>query len=866
MDDAGRMPRLGRWLLRVMPLGDRRNDVEADLLDLLMQRRVQHGARYATRRFYRDLLSVMMWRRSPQVRRHTGGRRVLIGMAQDLRHAVRLARRRPVLVTTAVLSIALAIGAGTAVFSVLNATFFRWYLAADPAIVQVWRRHANGASRVWPAAEFNELRRHAKTVSLEGFVSANVPLRTLPDVDPEETVAVTFATGRFLDTFGASALAGRLFDMSDDENGATPVVVLDHRYWRHTFGGDAAVIGRTLWLSGSPAIVAGITSRDFDNYPFGPRPTVWAPLAAIERLAPGATRGRITAFGRVAAGSAAPHVDAELTALLTSLAIPPDASVRPATRAESAPAVGAGTVAQARRIVLSVIGIVALLLVLACANISNLLLASAAQRSREIGVRLALGAGRTRVFRQLLIESVLLSGAGAAAGLVLSILIAPALAAFSGLQAWDVARDIEPDARVYLFLVATFVLFSLAAGLAPARFGSRCEVATSLKGTRVPGAALPAPGRMRVVLLGIQACGSIVLIVLASLLVRGVTHVAWRDSGFAAEELLRVTARFPSVRGQVDGSAAESYWAAALDRVRRIPGVEAAGLSMAPPGTTLGNPDQVLVAGVDAEYFRAAGLRTVRGRLYTASEAAARAPLAVVSEQLVRQYWGLDNPLGESLARVDKRLADIRVIGVAGDAFMFGLLARATPIAFLPRVEAAESSMIVRVRDPRASQGSVQQALAALSSEVQSDVFVVSDRFEREMARPRGVAIVATGIASLALVLSLVGLHGVTAFLVRVRTREIGIRLALGARTIDVVRELIGDGMRPVVIGLLAGVLASILAGRVIAGMLYGVSARDPIAIGAGTALLLVTTLIAVAVPARRAARIDPAATLRDSD
>ena len=173
--------------------------------------------------------------------------------------------------------------------------------------------------------------------------------------------------------------------------------------------------------------------------------------------------------------------------------------------------------------------------------------------------------------------------------------------------------------------------------------------------------------------------------------------------------------------------------------------------------------------------------------------------------------------------------------------------------------------MIVRVSDPRMSQAVIQQAVSSLSPGVRSDVFVVSDRFDLEMARPRGVAIVATTIAVLALGLSLVGLYGVTAFLVRIRTPEIGIRIALGAQTIDVVRGLVGDGMRPVVIGLLAGGVVSVLAGRVVAGMLYGVSARDPIAIGAGTAVLLVTTLIAVLMPARRAARIDPAITLRDN-
>ena len=280
-------------------------------------------------------------------------------------------------------------------------------------------------------------------------------------------------------------------------------MVLDHRFWHQQFGADSNVIGRTLWVAGSPVVIGGVLGRDFDNHSFGSRPAMWAALAAIERVIPAtASDARVTVSGRVVAGSAAPRVDAELTALLKDLAIPLGASVRPATRVETAPAITADSVAQLRLVVVSVIGVVALLLLLACANISNLLLASAAQRSREIGVRLALGADRGRVFRQLLIESALLSAVGAAAGLVLSIWMAPSLAALSGLQTWDVARDIAPDTRVYAFLVASFAMSSLLAGFAPARFASRGDVAWSLKGARQAGSSSVKRGPLRGALLG----------------------------------------------------------------------------------------------------------------------------------------------------------------------------------------------------------------------------------------------------------------------------------------------------------------------------------------------------------------------------
>jgi hypothetical protein len=296
-----------------------------------------------------------------------------------------------------------------------------------------------------------------------------------------------------------------------------------------------------------------------------------------------------------------------------------------------------------------------------------------------------------------------------------------------------------------------------------------------------------------------------------------------------------------------------------------MPGVEAAGLSTWPPGTTLGDPDRLVFDGTDAQYFAAAGLRLIRGRTYTAAEVRARQPVAVVNARVVREHWGTADPIGATLERVSRRHAHVHVIGVVADAYMFGLQAAATPIVYVPGVPEPMASMIVRVRDPQESLAAIQQALVGLSPAVKPSAFVVADRFDREMARPRGVAIVAAGIGVLALGLSLVGLFGVTAFLVGARTREIGIRMALGARTSEIVRGVVGDGMRPVLIGLAAGALAALLAGRVIAGMLYGISAHDPIAVGGGIAVLLITTTIAVLLPARRAMRVDPAVTLRDS-
>jgi predicted permease len=639
--------------------------------------------------------------------------------------------------------------------------------------------------------------------------------------------------------------------------------VLDHLFWRRHLNGDRSVIGRTIRLGGSSFVIIGVAGRDFeDPGGRGQQPSIWAPLATLGRVqAPTADSARphVMVLGRLAPGASKAQVDAELTALLRALPPPNEGSTRPATGADSGPLMSAEGLAITRLVVGVVLSLVALVIVIGAANVSNLLLAGAATRRRELGVRLALGASRRRLLRQLAMESLLLSGAGALVGLVLAGWLAPVLAMLWGTP----ERDTDPDARVYAFVVVGFAVSAFAAWLAPVRFGLRADPGECLKGTR--GFQTAGSGRLRSSLVSIQAAASIVLIVLAALLMRSVAHVAWRDPGYDVPRLLGVSTDGPFPRTDEDRQVAAHYWRTALTRVRALPAVDDAALvTSAPFGIRFGSPDDVQFISTDANYFQVTGIRVLRGRTYAGDEVAADAPVAVINYQVARRFWGSDDPVGASLERMNARFARSRVIGVVADAMTFGLEARNMPTVYVPLTSPSSAQMVVRSERPGDLAVPVRAALDALAPDIRSRVWLVEDRFAREFERPRRYATLAAAIAGLALSLAVVGLVGVTAFVVRTRTREIGVRMALGARSGQVVASLVRDGIRPVVVGLGIGVVAALLAGRLVAGLLYDVSARDPVAMGAGAAILLTAALTAILLPARRAAHVDPAQVLRE--
>jgi putative ABC transport system permease protein len=509
---------------------------------------------------------------------------------------------------------------------------------------------------------------------------------------------------------------------------------------------------------------------------------------------------------------------------------------------------------------------VGLVVLLACVNVANLQLASAFARQREIGVRLALGASKARIVRQLVTESIALGWAAGAIGLALAIWLGPVLARAIGVP---ITFDLAPDARVFAFLVLVSCVAGIGAGLAPARYGARGDLLTPLKGDGPRVGPSGRPSRLRGALIGVQAAASLVLLVVASLSVRAALRATQIDVGFDANHLVAVSAN----PGRDE--AAKAYLAVALDRVRAAPGVQAASLTEMPPysGGTFGMTftrgsatHRAFLNRTDAGYFSTLGLRILRGRTYSEAEVAAAAPVVVVSESMARRLWGAADPLGQVLEEfkdVDNA-PRVTVIGVVSDTVSARLQEIRTAAVYRPLTQMRFARMVVRTAgSPDAALPALRAALIPIDPRVRVDMGLVRDGLQRELDLPRTFAAISGYVAALALALAAIGIYGVTAFVTGQRTREIGLRIAVGASRTDVVRLLLGDSLRPVAIGLTAGLIIALIASRLFEGTLYGVKARDPIAFSVAALTLFAAAALSTYVPTRRAARVDPVVVLR---
>jgi putative ABC transport system permease protein len=871
-------PRLARVLLRFAPLGDRRPEVEADLLELFAGRADTRGQRYARRRYYGDVLSLWRGRGAPvsqpaipEARPH-----LLEEAGQNLSYALRLLRRSPAVVAIAVLGLGLAIGVGTSVFSLLNAVAFRATGIDDPAsTARVMRAYSDGIGTSWRYSEYRLLRDGARTATLDTWFADDASIAFVANAETPSTTSVMFVSGGYLASLNSRSGRGRLLAATDDVPGAAPVVVVSHSLWTRTLSSDPAVVGRTIWLNGAPFTIVGVSVRGFTGTDDS-QPTIWAPIASYHLAAGGPAVDRntpvaVNIVARLGPGVARAQAQAELSAVAAGIAGgQADSSGQTLTGVSLVPILGpinrseASEIAIVVTIVFCVIG---LLLLLACVNVTNLLLASAIGRQREFAVRLALGASRWRIVRQLMTESLLLGIAGGASGLLFTVWLVPVLASVAHAPA---SLDLAPNVRVYLFLGAISILAGLGAGLVPARHALRDTFASALKGSIAQAGDSSRSRAARSTLVGVQAAASLVLLVVAALLTRGMVRATHVDVGFEANRLLTVSPAF--VRGTYDAAGAKAYWDLALERVRALPGVQQASLADNPPFGGSANVTIFRRAGsrytiyhnaTRAEFFATVGLRALRGRTYTAAEVDDGAEVAVISEALARDFFGAEDPVGQPLRRVIEDSRAI-VIGVVSNAITARLRELGSAIVYQPMKETSGAKMLVRsAGPPEALVQSLRSALHPLDPRARLTVSLVSEGLHEQLAEPRALATIAGALAIIALALAVVGLYGVTSFVVGRRTQEIGLRMALGASSRDVMQLLVSDCLRPVLIGLAAGIVMALIVGRVFAGALFGVPPTDPIAFV--TAILVLATVAAgaVIIPTRRASLVQPAAVLR---
>jgi predicted permease len=806
-------------------------------------------------------------------------------LLQDLRYTARTLRRSPGFTFMCVLTLALGIGANTAIFSVVNGVILKPLPFPHPEqVVQVAWDWGQGPCCTVTAYQYEFTRDHARSFSgvaaYAGFAAG------LGEEDADARVDGMRVSKDFLKVVGFQPELGRGILPAEDEPGGAQVAVISDALWRSRYSADPGVLGRALRMDGTDYTVVGVLPPGFQFPQMAENTDVLTPMrlvadprdeghntSAIARLKPGVTLAQASAeMERVSAGFRATHPELvgsdEQRIGLTSY---------------QDYYVGSGL----QKTLWILLGAISLVLLIAGGNVASLLLARASTRQREIAVRTALGAGRRRILRQLLTESVVLALLAAGAGLLLARWGVQALLA---LQPGQLPRtgEIGLDGRVLAFTVAVALLTGIGFGLAAAMPATRPDLNRSLReGGR---GASRGRGRLRGLLVGGEAALSMVLLVGAGLLIATLFHLLNVNTGFDPDGLL--TVEFPRTpRGY--GSAAQvwNFERQALDRLRAIPGVQdVAAASSLPlergwniPMQIEGRPDaaqgDVEWRGVTPGYFETLKVSLRRGRTFREADGTSAPRVVVVNEAFARHFFPGENPIGqrveigkfkgEWMDSVFAASGAAEIVGVVADMREMALDRDAKVTMFVPQAQAADRlttmpALMIRTARPLALRGTVQQALRELDPRLPTPEFRTMERVVgTSVARQRFNASLMAVFAAIALLLTAIGVYGVVSYAVRQRTREIGVRMALGASGSRVVRQVTYQGMLPVVVGLGVGLLAALGLTRLLRSMIWGVSATDPITFAAVAAVLVAVALVASWIPARRATRVDPMVALR---
>jgi predicted permease len=809
-------------------------------------------------------------------------------MLQDLRYALRTLAKSPGFTAAALIALALGIGANTAIFSVVNGVLLRPLPYPKPdGLVQVETAFQSGAHGNVSYPDFEDLRDQNHTfanlaVFANGTTSAAAAGRGF-------RVALAEVSASFFPILGVQPVMGRVFN-ADDERAGQRVAVASYGYWQSRLGGSATFTGKTVQVGDEVYAVIGVMPPGYD-FPAGNE--LWAPR---EPATENRTAENWHVVGRLRAGVSLEAAQADLRTIARRIkqqygdnTFMTDASVRPVLEQL------VGSVRPALSVLLGAAGV---LLLVACVNVVNLLLARALSRDRETALRLALGARPGRLARQFLAESLVLSLTGAALGVLLAVAGVPALLAVEPGRL-PRAENVGVDWPVLAFALAAAVLVAVAIGLVPAIRAARRDAREALsEGHRSQGGSVTSH-RVRGVLVAAQVALTIVLLVGAGLLGRSLLKLLAVDPGFRTRGAVVMDVWLPEPRDAAGVTRIASYLEQVMARLRAIPGVARTGgvdafpLQIEGPsnGTflILQRPDQVrnfsdferlarqpALSGnaefrvASADYFGAMGIPLIRGRLFDERDAPDAPHVAVISASLAQKRWAGEDPIGKLIffGNMDGDLRPFTIVGVVADVRDHGLGAppRATFYAYYrqrPR-RASEFHIAIQGRaDAEALATSAQRIARELDPEVPTRVQSLEDVVSGSLADRRFVLILLGLFGSLALLLATTGVYSVIAYMASQRTAEIGIRMALGARGGDVVRLLVRQGATFAVAGIGVGLIAEFALARFLGSLLYGVGAADPLSFGATSAVLLVAALVASWLPARRAARVDPMVALR---
>jgi len=799
-------------------------------------------------------------------------------LLQDLRYALRTLRQRPGFTAVAVLTLALGIGANTAIFGVVDAVLLKalpYPNAAQLVVLSAARADQQQLLISVPEAEDWQARnRTLIDIGIQRTQSVNLTGTEAPD-----RLVGSYVTASTLHILGARAAVGRLFGPEETSPGSgLRVVILSAAAWKTRFGADSSVLGRSVTLDGRPHRVIGVLSDAFRD-PFSPV-DVFLPIASAPSQS-WFTRGSPSfwAFGRLKPGVTPEQAQDDLSRVARDLAQEypsPNANTGASVRRLRDSIVG-----PVRETLLIVLAFVAVVLLIACANVANVQLARAVTRSREMSLRAALGAGRARLVRQLLTESVVLASLGGVAGVLAARWAIGALVALVPDGLPSVVGDVGLAPGVLAFAVAITAAASLLFGAAPALHASRGDLRGALQNR---GGALARHGRVdpRLILVSAELALCVVLLIGAGLLTRSLRALTRVDPGFNPANVLTAEFRLPRARYASDQSIT-TFMTQALEQIRAVPGVRDAALVQSIPlsgnwGTTTYVPDtrpslapdqaiQTQRNVVSEGAFRVLGVPVVEGREFTAADAAGSVPVAVVNQELARRTWPGRSALGRRLRISGPPDVWATVIGVVGTIRQRTLREAPSPQLYQPMTQAANIFNSIAARtdgEPMALARSVRAALWSVDPEQPVwRMRSMASLLERDVATPKVIMLLTTLFASLALLLAVIGVYGVVSYVVAERTREVGIRMALGARSGEVVRLFVGRGLRAIGVATATGLAAALAGARVLRAQLYGVSPTDLTTFVAVPVILAAVAVLACWLPSRRAARVDPMVALR---
>ena len=814
-------------------------------------------------------------------------------MFQDLRFGARMLLKHKGFTFVAVLSLALGIGANTAIFSLVDAVLLKLLPVKNPQeLVALDSFNHRGEQRNFSHPVFTSLRMNTQAFS--GIFAAVDGTTTMEVTGPElslqpENADVQLVSGEYFQVLGVEAVVGRAITSADDQSpGAHPVAMLSYSFWQRRCGGDVSVIGQTIRVKDHPFTVIGVTPRGFFGEAVGRAPDIWAPLMMEPVLDRGfsylgdANTGWLRIMARLEPGISERQAETALTLSLEQLKTDSTdlgKSARHIAKIEVSQG-GQGLpefrkrFAQPLRILMAVVGLV---LLIACANIANLLLARGTARQKEVAVRLAIGAGRFRLIRQFFTESLLLAGAGGALGLLFAWFGSRVLLTLVSEDSVPLPIDLTPNIRILGFTLALSLFTALLFGLAPAIIITRQEVSAALKGTASvrPRLSLSRP------LVVVQVAVSLLLLSGAGLFVQTLRNLRTVNLGFAAEQVIQAR-----INPQASGYKPEQLpglYQRLHERLNSASGVRSASLSsngfrtgssrtccIAVEGYThrADEDREIQTFSVTPGYFDTIGLPLLMGRDFSPQEVSTKPgdspKVAIINETMARYYFGEASPLGRRFGWGDQSVKyDFEIVGVVKDANYGNLRGRTRSLIYF----LAQGGTLLVVRAAEESSG----LLAAIRQEIQAvdksleivGIQTAPQLLSQALIQEQMLAKLSSFFSLLALLLACIGLCGLMSYDVARRTREIGIRMALGARGLNVLTMVLRETLLLVVIGLVIGLAAAVSTMKLIDALLFGLQPTDPLTLTLATLLLLVVAALAGSIPARRAARVDPMVALR---